>query len=31
LLLTHLAQVTPGAKRLASAAYDDHTDVAVLL
>ena len=31
LLLAHLAQVTPGAKHLPSPAYDDHTDVAVLL
>jgi len=31
LLLAHLAQVTSRAKYLPSAAYDDHTDVAVLL
>ena len=31
LLLAHLAQVAPGAKHLSSPAYDDHTDVAVLL
>jgi hypothetical protein len=31
LLLAHLAQVTSSAKHLPSAAYDNHTDVAVLL